>query len=111
MAEAIDITADGRVKVKIGSDDFTFDAYRVHNSLITIRNRIADEEKPVEDFHEAVVEYFQANGLPTLTHFQADRLVTSFERAVIELGKELTGGGTQSSPVSTEQTHSDLKAA
>jgi|HubBroStandDraft_6_1064221.scaffolds.fasta_scaffold1426407_1 hypothetical protein len=111
MASMLEIPDDGKVTIKIGGTEFTLDAYRTHNSLVTIRNKITDEEKPIEDFHEAVVQYFAGQGIPNLTHFQADRLVTGFEQAVDELGKVHVGGRTHSLPTILGQAPSTSQAA
>jgi len=90
------IPDDGMVTVKFAGGSFTLDAYRVYNSLLTIRARLTDEEKPIEDFHAAMVDYFASEGLPKLNHYQVDKLAAAFEKAVTKLGEPKPGEGTPS---------------
>lgn len=107
----IEIPESGTVTVKVGGSSFNLDAYKTYNSLLTIRSRIADEEKPVEDFHQAACDYFVSVGLPTLNHFQADKLIAAFEKAVIALGEPQPGEGTPSLPGSMEPKSSPSQVA
>ena len=112
-SNVIEIPEDGQVIVKFGSDQFTLDAFRVHNTLIKIRSDITDkEDSGIQDFHEAVAEYLHKDcGLPKLNHFQADSFVTAIQGAVEQLEKKLAGGKTPSSPASTEPNPSPSQAA
>jgi len=107
----IEIPDEGMINVQIAGGTFQFDAYKVHNSLLSIREKIANEEKPVEDFHQAAVDYFAGLGLPPLTHFQADCLIARLQQAVTELGKALMGEPMQCSPTCSEPAPSSSPAA
>lgn len=108
MSNVIEIPDSGTVAVKIGDKTFTLDAYETHNDLLELRQKILmDDEKPVQEFHRATVEYLKGKGLPELNHFQADRLVTAMLKAVTELGKgegeAAVTSPTPASPESSEQ--------
>ena len=110
----IDIPESGEIEVHIGKVKYTLDAYQTHNELLSIRVKMADEDKPIEEFHQTVVEYLQGKGLPKFNHFQADQFVTQVQKAVEKLGKgkgeAVEPDRTPVSPATTAQPPSTSQA-
>lgn len=93
----IEIPDEGMVKVKVGGGEVDLDAYKVWNLIVEARDAAADAGEPATRYQQRIVDILEAEGLPRLSHYQADRFVVALRAAVDELGK---ADGTEATPAS-----------
>ncbi|QJX01242.1 hypothetical protein [Frigoriglobus tundricola] len=93
MSELV-ITDDGFIAVKIGDVEAVIDSYQMHNQLLDIDAKLADEMPEAAPdsaaravaFNERVAALLQPK-FGTVSHRAADKFAQSLFQAVADLGK------------------------
>lgn len=98
---ALDIADDGFIDVTIAGVRISVDCYATWNKLVGLRDRLTDEDKPIEDFHAGVVDFLAELGFPRVSHRAADRFADAMAMAVDALKKNDNPEPTPASPVPT----------
>lgn len=87
MSSVLEIPSAGFISLKIDGAVVELDAYETFNQILDMRAKQDDEDKPIHEFHQAVVDLLISKGLPRVSHYQADQFVSKLSEAVAELKK------------------------
>ena len=112
MLNILEIPDSGFITVKLATgEQVQLDCYETYNQIIDLSGKNSDDDKPLHEFHQAVVELLMSKGLPRVSHFQADVFVKRLQEAVAALKKTVGFVATPDSPLSTEPESSPSPAA
>ena len=108
-ATVIDITDDGFIPVRMNGITVEIDVYQTWNHLLEIGTQ--HEDKPVEEYHAAIVGHLDSLGFPgPISHRAACQFREKLWSHIESLQKKDGAGPTPGSPTTSEPTHSDSPA-
>lgn len=84
--KAILLEDDGYVLIEIGDVEVRLDVFQVNNRLWEIGKKAQD--KPLNDYHVAVVDFMVSLGLPSCSHRLASKFIDTIADQVEALKKK-----------------------